>query len=321
MLDSRYVRSFSSREDWLEARRTLGIGSSDVPAILGLSKYESPLSLYYLKTGAIQKPSARYEELARWGHILEPMIAQRFTEVTGRTLATAQQFTIHQNPKRPHAIASIDRFINGLCDSSEAWGPTRELPPGPMPAVLELKNVHFVVGERWSVENNNEPPVEYQVQVQHQLAVTELPWGSIAGLIGGSDFRWADLKRDDALIEKIEAAVDEFWFRVVKRDPPKADELEATSDVLRALYPKDTGKTITLPVEAFEWYGEWTAAKESVKTHAADVDKYKNLIAQAMGDATAGILLDGTVLTYKHQRREGFTVEPSEFRVLRKRGK
>ena len=39
----------SARQEWLQARK-LGIGGSDVAAILGLSKYKSPYQLWLDKT-------------------------------------------------------------------------------------------------------------------------------------------------------------------------------------------------------------------------------------------------------------------------------
>lgn len=312
MLNTQYLRQFKTEEEWLKARQTTGIGASEVPAILGLSRFDSPLSLYSEKLGLTSR-SAKYAESARWGKILEAPIAERYTAEVGRTLAPAQPFSFYVNPKYPHALASIDRFINGVLADS----PVVPYTPGPLPAPLEIKNVHFVMRDQWSEESNNEPPVEYQVQCQYQMAVTGLPWCSIAGLIGGFEFKWADMKRDDALIEKIMASVDEFWFRLLKRDPPRADELEATSDVLKALYPKDNGQTVSLGVDALEWAGELERAKEARKALDTEIDKYSNLLKQAIGDNTAALLPDGSLYTHKWQKRDGYEVKPTEYRVLR----
>ena len=44
----------SERLEWLKTRQT-GIGGSDVAAILGLSKWKTPLDIYLAKTGEVDQ--------------------------------------------------------------------------------------------------------------------------------------------------------------------------------------------------------------------------------------------------------------------------
>ena len=43
---------YTSEQEWLE-ERTKGIGGSDAAAVLGMSKYMSPLKLYKIKLGEL----------------------------------------------------------------------------------------------------------------------------------------------------------------------------------------------------------------------------------------------------------------------------
>src|SRR5262245_52949583 len=62
------------RAAWLEARRK-GIGASEIAAVLGISPWESPFSLYWRKVnGWDYEPSSEME----WGTRLEPVIAEKY---------------------------------------------------------------------------------------------------------------------------------------------------------------------------------------------------------------------------------------------------
>lgn len=306
------AHTFATRDEWLAARQSFGIGSSDVPAILGISRFQSALALYHEKLG-LTKPTTAYLEQARWGQILEDPISQRYAEETHRGLLNPNaegKWTILRNTERPHMIASVDRLI---VDTTVSLIPVPAFGVG----VLECKNAHLMMKDEWLGPHNNEPPVEYQVQLQHQLAVSGLTWGSIAALIGGSMFVWADVPRDEALIAKLIEVEAEFMERLATRNPPKADGSESARETLKALYPKDTGATVTLPLEASEWHYELQGAKEArLAAEKLEAD-YSNKLKQAIGDATCGVLQDGTTYTFKAQKREEFVSPACEFRVLR----
>lgn len=325
------VESFATREEWLAARREFGIGSSDVPAILGISRFQSALALFHEKKG-LKQATAGTMEFRRWGQILEEPIAQRFAEETGRAVYNpneAGDFKILRRLDKPFMIASVDRIQ--AADPIQAAGlgmlVDPDIKPAPQPGlgILEVKNASLFMREEWQGEEaNNAPPVEYQVQLQHQLGVSGALWGSIAALIGGVIFLWADLERDDALIEKLIDIEAEFMRRLELNDPPPADGSESSRAILKALYPKDTGEVITLPTEALEWHNALQAAKQKIKEGKTSEDTYSNLLRQAIGDATMGLLPDGNAYTYRLQSRGEFLMPATEFRVLRltkKKGK
>jgi putative phage-type endonuclease len=312
-------QTFADRAGWLEGRRTLGIGSSDAAAILGVSRFMSPLQLFYEKRGErIESADVGKvrEELRAWGHILEEPIAQRYSAEVGRFVVAPPAHSVAVSKTIPFAIASVDRFINGTREGGKL-PPNGKLTPG----VLEIKNAHFFVSEMWSEENNNEPPVEYQIQAQHQMMVTGCQWGSIAALIGGSKFVYADIPRDEEMIALLKAREAEFWQRVLDNRPPEADGSESARETLRKIYPRETSvDTIALPPEALEWAERLEEAKERESLAKADIAAYGNKLRQAIGEASAGVLSNGTVYTYKAQNRAGYVVEPGSSRVLRRKG-
>ncbi len=73
-----------SREQWLAFRR-LGIGGSDVAAIMGISPFVTSRDLYYDKIGVtpvIEEPEANWVA-KEFGHRLEDLVAEIFSKKTG----------------------------------------------------------------------------------------------------------------------------------------------------------------------------------------------------------------------------------------------
>src|SRR5215510_7142407 len=130
-------------------------------------------------------------------------------------------------------IATIDARVDGAPD------------PGSL-GTLEIKNVSSYVGQRW---NEGQPPVEFTVQLQHQMLVTGDQWGSIAALIGGVFFVWCDIPRDDEFCELLVQDVQNFVKRVHDRRPPPPDDKQITTDFLQKLYAIEAPKRIELPID------------------------------------------------------------------------
>lgn len=311
MITTTETKTFDTRAEWEEARRITGIGSSDAPAILGMSRYKTPFQLYSEKLGLV--PSDREEtEQLRWGNILEEPIAQRYSEETKRSVRNPKPhpgaFVIERSKTVDFMIAQIDRYTmraptGGPEDALEAEG------------VLEIKNAHFFMAQDWL--DLQEPPSEFQIQLQHQLAVTGAKWGSIACLIGGVKFVWKDLARDDEFIDLLVTKEREFWSMLQNHVPPRIDGTEKTKAIIGKLHPKDNGLTIELGVDALELVEEREALKADMKKAEERVTQIENTLKLAIGPNTAGAFRDGTVVTYKHQARAGYTVQATEYRQLR----
>ncbi|MET0742978.1 MAG: lambda-exonuclease family protein [Microvirga sp.] len=306
---------FDKKSEWLEARRTLGIGSSDAAAILGISRYKSAFQLFQEKLGVM--PASKNEtELLEWGNILEEPIAQRYSMETNRRVINpnvtqdgARVFTIIRSQSVDFQIAQVDRFVEKLPDQGENPEEDRDF------GVLEIKNAHFFVGKSWLDEQ--EPPLEFTVQLQHQLAVTGKQWGSIAALIGGCRFVWGDIARDNEFIELLTKAEDEFWERLKRNEAPPPDGSEWTAKTLAKLFPGENGQIIPAPIEAVDWHVELAKAKQQEKDVLATRGQMENRIKAAIGENTGIRLPDGTIYTWKTQRRREFVSKATTFKVLR----
>ena len=91
------------RQEWLVLRRT-GIGGSDAAAVVGLSAWATPYTVYMDKLGLL--PEKEDTESMRQGRDLEEYVAKRFQEQTGKKVRRCNYMIL--NPRYPFALADID---------------------------------------------------------------------------------------------------------------------------------------------------------------------------------------------------------------------
>ncbi len=291
----------AERQEWLSKRRAT-VGASEVAAILGLSPWESPVSLWAKKTGADDGDSEE-TEWQKWGQILEPAICEEYSAQTGRKIIDHGRYAIRYSETCPHLSATLDREVVAF----DARGP----------GCMDAKNVSAFKGADWA----DGVPLLYQVQLQAQMEVTGYRWGSLAALVGGSTFRWMDVERDDTFIAMMRRRVAEFWKLVETRTPPPIDGSNSTAEVLRRLYPKDSGETIALSGDASAWTDEISACDAIIKEAEERKRLAKNQLIAEIGTATFGVLPAGGRWSFKSQTRKAHHVEESTSRVLRRMAK
>jgi len=297
----------NKRAVWLAERRT-GLGASDAAAVFGVSPYKSPLTLYFEKRGEIEMPESEREGLY-WGSILQTPIATRYGHETKRTIELTDPYEIRRHPTHPFIIATLDAIAVPTAEGQ----PTPAGGPGP----VEIKNVGFFRREDW----RDEVPLAFQIQNMHQQFVMGAEWGSLGALVGGNAFFWSDIPRHNGFIEVLVAKLKEFWERVQAGKPPDADGTESTRELLKQLYPKDTGEIRHLQTEWANYDEELQKIKATQKKLQERRDVLENNLKLAMGAATAATI-EGSdaVYTLKWQQRREFVTKASEFRVLRRKG-
>lgn len=182
-----------SRDDWLTQRRKT-IGGSDAAGIVGLSQYATPYSVWANKTGRLLEPEDN--EAMRQGRDLEEYVARRWEEYTGKTVRRSN--ALLYNSLYPFAHADIDRTVVGEnagleCKTTAALN------------VKQFKGVEF--------------PEKYYAQCVHYLAVTGCSRWYLAVLVFGKGFFTFVLERDQAEIDALMAAEQEFWTLVEQGIP------------------------------------------------------------------------------------------------------
>lgn len=272
--------------------RLSGIGGSDAGAILRVSPFQEPYTLYLEKIGELEPEDISGQPQVRWGHLLEEPVAQAYVEKTGRKVQRDNRSYRHK--QHSFMIAHLDRKVVG-----EKRG-------------LECKTSAFGVG--WGQAGTNEIPPYVYAQVQHYLKVREFDQWDVACLVGGNDLRIYEIGRDDEFIARLVEAEEEFWDRVEARVPPQPtwehSELIAT---LQRMFPGTNGSVVQLPEVAQKYFDVMEDAKNVVKTYSTVIDGCKARIQMLMGEASVALLPDGSCFTRKEVKRKGYTVDEATY--------
>lgn len=274
--ESLVTTSEMSRDEWLEARRQ-GIGGSDVAAIAGLNKWKSPIGVYLDKTG--QAPEEEnIGEAAYWGNVMEDIVAQEFSARTG--LKVRKRNAILKHPEHTFMLANVDRLIIGKQEG------------------LECKTASEYLRGEWEDE---EVPAAYLLQCQHYMAVTGYKAWWIAVLIGGNKFIHKRIERDEELISFLISIEKDFWHNhVLAEVPPLFDGSEASTDLLKALYPQaEPTSEINLTSEVEQMLEAMDQLAEDAKEFERQRKEYENQIKALMGPNEKGHV-GSRIVTWKN---------------------
>jgi putative phage-type endonuclease len=247
-----------THDDWLDTRRT-GLGGSDVAAICGLSRYKSPMEVFLDKLGEI--PPIEDNPKMKAGRIMEPVVADWFAEETG--MKVMKQNSIFQHKQHPHMLANIDRWIPG------------------QNAGLECKNTAEYCRGDWE---GTQAPAEYVLQCNHYMAITGAERWYIAVLIGGWDFQWRVIERDEALIQNLITIEHDFWHdHVLTKNPPAFSHQD--TDYLKETYKDSIAESsLDLPEESYSIIEQLFEAKKAKDNALVMEEMAKNQIKGIMGN-------------------------------------
>jgi len=287
--------------EWLSQRRN-GIGASDAAVVLGVSPWKTPYPLYAEKVGDAEPEDLSEVERIEWGHRLELPIQEAYIDRTGRPVIPWPKFQIACHPDLDYVRCTPDARQRENAGADSRDGP------------LQIKTTNAFADHEW----RDEPPLYYQVQLQHEIAVLEAEWGTLCVLIGGQKMRWFDMQRNQPFIDAMVEKEAEFWQRVMNRNPPPIDDTPACSKALQQLHPDDSGESIILPDEAGTWDSKLAELRESIKIWEAEKREIENKLKAAIGDATYGILPNGGRYSWRTQTRKAHQVKESKSRVLRR---
>ena len=264
----------ASREEWLAWRRT-GITATDAAALVGLSRWSSPYSVWANKAGLLPEDEA--SDAMEFGTRAEPMLSQWFHDRTGMWVRGEQSWCA--NPAEPWMLATVDGFA--VEDGNDGVGPRRRELGG-----VEHKTTSDSPGE-WDTAI----PDDIMCQVQWQMAVTGMPRTWLSTLHLGFRVRYVVrvIERDEDDIAALIAAARPFWLdHCLTGIAPPACGLDATTMALGSVWTGDT------KLDAVEADADLAAAralilviKEQIKYKEDGVTAAENQIKAALGDHTA----------------------------------
>jgi predicted phage-related endonuclease len=288
------------REIKAEARdRRQFLGGSDIAAVLGVSRWQTPYGLYHEKTA--QGPpqlDPEKEKFFRRRKMLEPVIIDIGRVEYG--LDIIQRNQVHADPQYDWMRAEIDfewRDDDGSIQNADA------------------KSASPFTRDKWGIEQgDDEIPMEYTAQFLWGQMVTGRELTLCVTLIGTDDARIYRVKRDDSLIAHMRSEALKFWERVQERRPPPITTLADA----RLAFPRDAGSTVVANPEICEALQSLAELNLEIKTAEMKADELKAKIEAHMG--TAAYLVDDQgdkLATWKTQQRAAYSVQAGESRVFR----
>lgn len=247
------------------AERIGYIGGSEAAAVLGLSRWATPLSVWAEKTGQIEPEDISEKLHVKLGNKLEQTVADLFMEETGKKVQKVNETIFHK--KYPFLGVNLDRRVVGER------------------AFLECKTASAWKAKEWDGE---EIPREYILQVMHGLAVAGLERAYIAVLIGNQAFKWKVIERDEKALTDLVNREVSFWTEFVEtKIMPSV--MGQDKDTLSDLFPvAQEGKTIQLSDEANAVAEGLDGLNADLRDLENRIEKQQNELRAMLGDAEAG---------------------------------
>lgn len=239
--------------------RAQGIGASEIAAVLGLSPWQSPFSLWHAKAGTVTRDDIDSPAI-HWGHRHEALIADEWA--IRNPWADVKRCGSYARHDDPWMTANPDRLVYDC---------------GDLAAVLEIKNTRYADG--WGPAESDEVPVQYRLQVMQQMHVMEVPIAYVAVLIGGSDFRQYTVDYDPAEARMLADAGRAFWQSVRDSAPPPIDASDATTDTLKRLHPDVEDVEVAVDFNlASQYRAALVAAQDADREKAEATNRLLDLI-------------------------------------------
>lgn len=262
---------------WLEARKT-GVGGSDIPAIMGMSRWASAWQVWQDK----QPDAEPFEETdtTQWGRIVEPSLKA--------WLALKQNVTVTdtgtwRRTDEPWMICNPDGF------TSDGGG-------------IECKHHGTYAADEWV---DGQASDASELQAQWCMAVTGRPHWWIVAKVGNEPPVIVRVEADPSLHELLIERAREFWFDFVLAGvEPEPTHLDI--DAVKGKYADPESNSAIAPRDeehAEALIKELDEARAAKKDAARREDAAIAALGALMGDHDH-LLIDGLVaLTWKQSPR------------------
>lgn len=204
------------------------LGASEAAGVLGLDKYNPPITIWRRHRGLpVREDDAG--EPALWGTYLEPVIRGKYAlDRKVRVYVPTGSYTFDGWIR-----CTPDGLVEDPCTTEvrvDEYDPAEFDPRvnkrscDPVPGLLQVKTCSAWLEDDW----RDAPPAKYEVQCRVEMAVCDLPWNDIVCLCGGQKqlgpFR---IERDLALEDRILTSLREFWRMVQDGREPTPDHTDA----------------------------------------------------------------------------------------------
>jgi len=272
------------------------LGSSDIPAILGFSRFNTPYDVWLEKTGrissSIEDKSTAYQEA---GTILEESV-----------LNWAQKGGYVNTFERDVELAIPDTPIVVHIDAREI--------DSKRPIEAKTEGLFGPIIQTWGEPNTNEVPEYTCLQAQTHIWATDSDMCHVPSFLGGRGFGYFFVQRDEEILNLIRQGVADFWDRVEKDIPPDSQPSLAAAKRIRRV----EGEPAKLNEEIVQ---KWLEAREKATAAEKEKDIAHATILAALDGKAEGICPQGLITNYMQSKKEHL-VQACTYPVMRfKKGK
>jgi putative phage-type endonuclease len=246
-----------SNDEWLDKRR-IAIGGSDAGAIMGMSLYSSPLTVYLQKKNLA--PKMETSRAARRGKFLEPLIrAETVKEFPDLEIEPVPY--MFYSVKNPFMAANIDGIVNAK-SPVEIRGEIISGLGG-----FEAKSAKTNYG--WG---DDEIPDAYYAQVQHYISCY---------VLDDETFLYYVISRNGDFINRLIAAEKDFWENYIEKDiMPAPLGIDNEEDMITGMFEGIKG-TIRLGENEVALCAEHVELNKAIK----EMEERKKVVAIMLKEA------------------------------------
>lgn len=273
---------YKSEKEWLE-KRSLGVGGSDVAALLGVSPWSNRIKLWVKKTGQ-EKEETVVNESMDWGNKLEPLLLEEYVERTK-----------HKVVKPKHLLFDTENYMvgsfDGICPKNGVG--------------VEFKCVGPNASHKWE---NDQIPIDYFLQVQHYMHLTGMPKWDICPFFGSS-MEIRTVERDEKVIKDIVDKSRKFWteFVLTKTRPKPIDPMEemATANYLKTVAVVEKFLAPT-PFEVDRMV-DFLITREANKDLEDQIEEFETMFKNRIAEASGIVFPNGAKITWKRNKSSEVT--------------
>jgi len=269
-------------EEILKERKT-GIGGSDCAAVLGYSKWSTPLDIYLSKIDPDAMP-AEPTDAMKDGQDIEPLVIKRYEEATDYVIE--QPNKIFRNEKYPWLIANVDGLVKGK------------------DIILEAKSTKFF-NDDWGDDDTDNVPDQYLFQIAHYCLVLDKPRADLAAWSYGQPLRIYKYNRNKKLEEQIIDLTHDFWKNHVEKLIPPLPSNDC--DILKLYKIGDESKTLIADDELHTIITNYVDICDSIKNLERNKENLQNKIKLSMTDNAYITTANGDrLISWKNQTSNRF---------------
>ena len=295
------MATVEERESWLSSR-VGGLGGSDLPAILGLSSFKTPIEVWESKVHP--ESVAEIDKECLWfGNELEPIIRKRYAMVFGVDVVApasiGRYFPNSRQFKDQTIVVGRESWMLGTADG---WIPSDN-------CGLEIKNVGRRDKSEWGEDGSEDIPAMYFTQSHWYCDIHGAKAWNVAPLFSGNTLGHYQVRFDPQLAKDMYETARAFWFDfIVPKVEPPIDHTESYGRYLAKRFSLNTGKVIgphdpNYP-EILKWTAEMKSADDREKEAGEQKQLANNQLRALVGDAQKAVTPFGTVGWVRPEKKD-----------------